>query len=53
MTKIQLPACTCAVRPESGRAHEQCCPVTPLRDAAIARAAEIFARITIPVRKSA
>lgn len=48
-----LPACTCAVKPESGRAHEPSCPITPLRDEALRRAAEALAAIRLPVRKSA
>ena len=48
-----LPRCTCAVKPESGYPHEADCPITPLRDAAIARAADVLASIRITAKKSA
>ena len=53
MTTDPLPRCTCAVKPESGRPHEDTCPITPLRNAALERAAEALASIRIPVSKSA
>ena len=37
--------CTCATPPVGGGRHEPDCPVTPLRDAAIAEAARILASI--------
>lgn len=47
-----IPDCTCAVQPESGRPHEDDCPITPLRNAALMRAAEIVANARIRAKQS-